>query len=137
MQRNISPTVKRILFGALILSALIMIIAPKQENPISSSPNSTVKNAQPVIKHSVTLTKNGFEPKELTINKDEVVIWTNNSGEDASVNSADFPTHKRHKFLNLGLFSNNSSLQAQITTVGLLEYVNALNPSQKGTIIVK
>ena len=84
----------------------------------------------------VLLTKDGFEPKELKIKAGTRVIWTNNSGVSATVNSDNHPTHLLYPFLNLGTFSNSSSVQLIFDKAGTYSYHNHLNATQKGKVIV-
>ncbi len=85
----------------------------------------------------VTLTKSGFSPATLTIKANSRVAWVNNSGQAASVNSNDHPTHKLYPPLNLGLFNSGSSVQLVFDKAGTYKYHNHLNPAQTGTIIVQ
>lgn len=86
---------------------------------------------------TVNLTDKGFEPETVKIKVGEAVTWTNESGKEASINSANHPTHKLYTFLNLGLFSSGSSIQTQFSNKGTFKYHNHLVPSQTGTVIVE
>lgn len=86
---------------------------------------------------TVTLTQNGFEPKEITIKPGERVIWVNNSKQPATVNSDPHPAHTLYPFLNLGEFADGSSVQVVFTEAGTYGYHNHLRPDEKGTVIVK
>ncbi len=121
---------------AVIIVVLILIIPRPNKIQINTTSEVNKSNIKPVV-HSVTLTTSGFIPKNITMNKGEVIIWTNKSGKEASVNSADHPTHKLFPVLNLGSFDNGQNLQTRIYRTGELKYVNHLNPSQTGTITVK
>lgn len=116
------------------------ILYKNQANKVTN--NTANQNAQ-IVKPtmapevSVTLTKNGFEPKELKIKAKTRVVWINNSGNSASVNSDNHPTHLLYPFLNLGEFSNSSSIQAFVGQPGTYTYHNHLNPDQKGTIVAQ
>jgi plastocyanin len=85
----------------------------------------------------VSLTSSGFSPATVTINVGESVRWENKSGKDGSVNSDDHPNHRKYSFLNLGLFTNGSSVQSAFKKAGTYTYHNHLLPQQKGTVIVK
>lgn len=127
----------RIIIGITLLSLLVVLIVPKNKStnyyPQQTNPNTS---KQRIVMHTITLTAKGFEPKNITIKKGEVIVWTNKSGKQASVNSADHPTHKLFPVLNLGTFNDGSSVQARIFRTGELKYHNHLNPSQTGTITV-
>lgn len=85
----------------------------------------------------VTLTKSGFSPKTLTISQGAKVIWTNESGAKATVNSDDHPSHKKFPFLNLGSFDNGQTLEVVFDSPGTYTYHNHLNSSQTGTVVVE
>ncbi len=103
---------------------------------LSSQPSSSTVNSNNSIS-LVTLTKSGFSPATLTIKANSRVAWVNNSGQPASVNSNDHPTHKLYPPLNLGLFNSGSSVQLVFDKPGTYKYHNHLNPAQTGTIIVQ
>lgn len=85
---------------------------------------------------TVTLDENGFSPEKVTIKTGVAVRWKNESGEEQSVNSDEYPTNQLHKELNFGVFSNGSSVVYTFTKPGIYGYHNQLHPEQKGTIIV-
>jgi len=137
MKRKHKEMVGRLVFGIVIVVILGVIIIPKPQNNSSLDPFATpTPQKKAVVKHTVNLTTKGFEPNIILIKKGEVVIWTNNSGTEASINSADYPTHKLFPVLNLGSFKDKQSVQTRIYRIGELRYVNHLNPKQTGTIIV-
>lgn len=112
---------------ALVLIIVGAIFIPKLlQNQKTNQPSS----------HYITLTKTGFEPNELTIKKGDVVVWTNNSGKQASVNSINYPDHQMFPFLNLGPFENGQTLNTPFPEPGGYGYVNHLNPDDIGTITV-
>ena len=86
---------------------------------------------------SVTLDKNGFTPKEVTIGVGGAVRWTNTSGADQTVNSDDYPTNQLYKELNFGVFSNGSTVVYIFKNPGTYTYHNQYHPKQQGKIIVK
>lgn len=96
----------------------------------ASSPSAKMENR-------ITLTKNGFEPQTLKIKVGTTVVWVNNSGDTATVNSDPHPTHTLFPFLNLGSFDDGSSLSVKFDKVGVYTYHNHLNPTETGTIIVE
>jgi len=124
----------RIALGIVVFTLLIIIIVPK---PQSRNAKTNVSPTEKVVVHNITLSKDGFEPKNITIKTGEVVIWTNKSGKQASVNSADHPTHKLFPVLNLGTFGDKESVQARIHRAGELKYHNHFDPTQTGTITVE
>jgi plastocyanin len=85
----------------------------------------------------VTLTSSGFEPKELTIKVGQKVVWKNESGGTASVNSGPHPVHTAYPPLNLGNFDDGETLNLVFDKKGSFSYHNHLNPSQTGKIKVE
>ena len=105
---------------------------PSNNNIVSKTPqNYTFKT------HTIILEAEGFKPNVLEIERGDVVTWINKSGKDASVNSANHPNHALFPELNLGLFKDGQSLQAQIFGSGELKYLNHLEPTQSGKLNVK
>lgn len=117
--------------GGIIALILAIILIPKLIGIFNKA-----GNAKPVS-YNITLTASGFEPKEISIKKGDVIVWTNNSGKQASINSADQPDHQKFPFLNLGLFENGQTKQTPFNGAGTFEYVNHLNPKDTGIVTVK
>lgn len=134
---------KRLLYitiGVLLLTGVLYYLVnsgvsfpKKQEN--SPPLTSTVNTAE--TQEVINVTKNGFQPKELVIKTGTRVIWINKSGEPATVNSNNHPSHLLFPFLNLGEFSNESSVQVIFDKSGVYAYHNHLKPSQTGIITVE
>lgn len=97
----------------------------------TTNPNTQEKSV------TVKLDKTGFNPASVDVGVGTRVVFINESGEVATVNSDDHPTHTKFPFLNLGEFGNGSSVQAIFDKAGTFTYHNHLNPSQKGTVVVK
>ena len=105
---------------------------------------NTTKQTNIAIKHTtalpkeatVTLGKDGFSPKEVTIKIGGAIRWKNESGKPETVNSDDYPTNQLHKELNFGLFNNGSSVIYTFTKPGTYGYHNQLHHEQEGKIIV-
>lgn len=91
----------------------------------------------PALQKEVMVTSSGFQPQTITIAKGTRVVWINQSGSTASVNSDIYPTNLLWPFLNLGAFQNGSSVSVLFKKSGTYTYHNHLNPSQKGTVVVK
>ena len=86
---------------------------------------------------TVTLTSSGFEPATITVKTGTKVVWTNKSGEAATVNSAVHPTHLVYPPLNLGEFNDGGTLSLMFDKPGTYNYHNHLNPSETGTVVVR
>lgn len=118
-----------------------MVLGGKKENPTPSvNPEEIATPTQIQPKEettTVTLTDAGFTPKDITVKATTMVIWTNSSGKTATVDSADHPTHRLNTFLNLGEFTNGSSLQVVFDNPGKYNYHNHFNASENGTVTVE
>lgn len=131
-----------VLVAVLIAGYLLLQTnANKQNNPTQNTnvtQNAGIKEeTKQLFQENVTLTATGFNPQTLTVNKGTRIVWLNKSGTDGTVNSDNHPTNLLFPFLNLGRFSNDSSVSVMFTKSGKYTYHNALKPDQKGTIVVK
>jgi len=106
--------------------------APTDTMMDENASNSAMKNETEII-----LTENGFSPKTITVNKDDKVIFSNESGATATVDSSPHPIHTSYKELNLGTFAQGQELSITFPNTGTYNYHNHLNASQQGTVIVK
>lgn len=120
--------------------ALLSTKGNNTTNPVTQNQGTnTVPTAAPeqMVTTGVTVTAQGFEPKTVTIKAGTKVLWTNNSGATVTVTSALHPTHLLFPFLNLGEFSDGSTVEAVFDKPGTYKYHNHLDPSQTGTVIVE
>lgn len=104
-----------------------------------TSPTATASPAmqeKTATEAAVTLTSTGFNPQVLTIKIGTKVVWTNKSGQLATVNSDPHPTHTAYPRLNLGEFDNGQSLSLIFDKVGRYGYHNHIDASEIGTVIV-
>lgn len=85
----------------------------------------------------ISLTKNGFVPKSITVPPNTKVIWTNNSDSIATVDSNPHPFHTSFTDLNLGEFDKDQKLEFIFTKTGEYSYHNHFNDSIEGKIIVE
>jgi plastocyanin len=99
----------------------------------SSAPTQQVTSGE----QDITLTKDGFSPNTITVKVGTLVKWINNSGGVGDVDSDPHPIHTSYPPMNFGQFSNGSSVELVFDKAGTYHYHNHLNPSQKGTIVVK
>jgi plastocyanin len=130
---------KRSIFIIIVIIILLVIgafIFIKKSSSIFQT-NKTSAPAPLTQEQTVTLTKKGFTPKEITIKTGTSIHWINKLGERATVNSDNYPTNQLHKEINLGIFANDSSLTHIFTQPGSFGYHDQFQPNFKGTIIVK
>lgn len=86
---------------------------------------------------TVTLTDEGFSPQEITIKAGSKVVWKNNSGDTATVDSSVHPTHRDHRELNLGNFEDGEEHSLVFEEPGTYRYHDHLNASRFGTVVVE
>lgn len=108
-----------------------------QQNAKTLQNAKTVEETKQLFQKEITFTATGFNPQTLTVSKGTRIVWLNKSGADGTVNSDNYPTNLLFPFLNLGRFSNDSSVSVMFTKSGKYTYHNALKPDQKGTIVVE
>ncbi len=133
----------------LIVVVLIVVfgaftfLGGKKTNPtvVTNNPTSTQTVVSPVQQkaetNNVLLTNAGFEPKDIVVKTGTKVVWVNKSGKAATVNSDNHPTHRLYPFLNLGEFSDGSSLEVVFDKAGKYTYHNHYNSAQVGSVTVQ
>lgn len=105
----------------------------EESNELTQEPT----NAMTTEKVQVELTSSGFSPKTITVDKDTTVVWTNNSGEAATVDSNPHPIHTSMPEANLGSFNDGETLEFTFEKAGTFNYHNHFSPAQGGAVIVK
>src|SRR5476651_1009716 len=97
-------------------------------------PAHTTKQLAPLPKEvTITLNKDGFSPKEVTIKVGSAVRWKNSSGDKQTVNSDNYPSNQLHRELNFGEFNTGSSVVYIFKNVGTYGYHNQFHHGQQGT----
>lgn len=130
----------------LVVIILVVAVALVLKTKDTSKTNMATTNPTPATEQatnerpnttSVTVTKNGYEPKTITIKKGEKVRWTNQSGTEVTVSSDSHPTHLLWPFLNLGNFKQGEMVSVMFEKAGTYTYHNHFNSSQVGSVIVE
>lgn len=132
---------KRYILGTLLLILIIaaggyVYLTNQKPQPPKTSQKPTVNRTLPK-EVTITLDKNGFSPKEVTIKQGTAVRWKNISGKEQTVNSDDHPSHQKHRELNFGIFKNGSTVAFVFKKPGTYEYHNHLQPEHTGKIVVE
>jgi len=128
-----------IIIGIIALVIIFGLLAWKSINTShqnSPAKSSATKRAPLPKEATVILTKNGFSPKEVTINVGSADRWENKSGSQETVNSDNYPTNQLNKELNFGVFTNGSSVVYTFTKPGTYGYHNQFHHEQEGKVIV-
>lgn len=119
----------------LIIGGLLYIVAYylfiMKARPVAQT---TMQNSGQT---TVTITASSFSPSNLTINHGATIIWTNQSGVAATVNSNPHPTHTDYPPLNIGLIENGATASLTFPDPGTYSYHNHLQPDQTGIIVVR
>lgn len=116
-----------------------MIVIDEQTTPPQKEP------AQQLV---VTYVSSGFDPKSITIEKGQTVVWFNENNRDMWVASAFHPTHSSYPektendcigstFDACERIPSGQSWNFTFNNAGTWKYHNHLNPSQTGEIVVK
>jgi plastocyanin len=96
--------------------------------------------AQPTGEAAVTITrtKDGYEPKEVTINEGDIVEWKNESGEYHWPASDLHPTHGIYpEFDPLTAIAPGDSWRFEFDKPGVWKYHDHIRANKTGTITVK
>lgn len=139
----------KLLIGAvsiIIVIAVISILLSKKPNNSNTNELTQVQPSQSQVANPpvaviseliVNITSKGFEPKTLTIGVGATVTWINKSGSAVNINSDPHPVHTAYPPLNLGIVEDGKSVSLVFDKLGTYGYHNHLQPSQRGTIIVR
>jgi plastocyanin len=125
-----------IALAILVILGGLWLLNSKNRSMKQNSVNNPATSALPK-EVTVRLTKDGFEPSTVTIQPGGAVRWVNESGNEATVNSNDHPTHQLYKELNLGTFSKGSTLVHIFDKPGTYGYHDHFHPTKTGTVTVQ
>jgi len=105
-----------------------LFVEPTTEPSIKNQPQSPPPGTMPVATHSVSMINFSFNPKILTINKGDSVVWTNQDSapHNVGIGGSESP-----------ILSNGQTFVFVFDNSGTFDYYCPLHPSMKGTIIVK
>lgn len=126
--------------GYFVAKTVRHAMSPAPSPVVQQGAQPTTTSASPSgmqTQNTVVLTRSGWSPASLTIKAGDSVTWTNKSGQSATVSSDPHPTHTNYPPLNLGSFSDGSSVSLNFPKAGTYGYHNHLNPGETGTIIVQ
>lgn len=107
------------------------------QNGVTPTTETTQKGKSEQLKNTITLSEQGFLPQKLIVKAGTKVVWQNNSGQNAQINSNPHPTHTAYPPLNLGSIGDGETLELTFTKPGIYGYHNHLNPSEMGYVIVE
>lgn len=144
MSRNLAITIAAI---AIILIGGWFLIRPKQSTPLppAATTPSSVETTTPATQEAtpqteqnlVSITADGFSPKNVNIKAGGTVTWTNSDSAVHTVDSAVHPTHQVYPLLNLGNIQPNDKKSLTFPKAGTYKYHDHLNPSLTGQVTVE
>lgn len=136
-----------VIIVAVVVIGAIVLAGGKKSNNVTPNPSEqttlpTEQAQQPIgaeqtTQEAVTLTTTGFEPQTVTIKAGTKVVFTNKSGDVATVNSAIHPTHLVYPPLNLGEFTDGKTVELVFDKPGTYKYHDHLSPTRTGTVVVE
>lgn len=109
--------------------------ATEESTKPTAEPSQEAMTKTEVVR--IELTSSGFSPKDIEVVKGTKVLWTNNSGKAATVDSTPHPVHTDYPKLNLGSFNDGQTLELVFNDLGTFKYHNHFNSSQNGSVTVK
>src|SRR3989344_3332723 len=155
-EENVSYSAKRplwqwvlvyVVIGLVVYGMVYYFVLAKKEgknpnSPAQSTPPATTEESSSSAEAAtpqevILLTARGFSPASLTIKAGTKVIWVNQAGALATVDSNPHPAHTDYQPLNLGNFKDKERLFLTFDKPGTYKYHNPLNSGQTGTIIVQ
>ncbi len=133
---------KNMLIGLCVITVLALLFlirrSYKKDEQKPAVQSRIEGSSDPLPQENVVVvTDKGFSPDTITITKDSAVRWKNASGEDASVNSDNYPSNKLYPFLNLGKFKDGQTMIYIFKEAGKFTYHNHFHSEEKGTVIVE
>ena len=108
------------------------------ESPATSSVTTAKVTAREPQSYTVSVTSDGFSPRELTIKKGDKVTWVNKTSSSVWPASAFHPTHTVYPAFDAlrGFSENEIPYSFVFDKVGSWKYHDHLNPSVTGVIEV-
>ena len=100
--------------------------SPSKESEVMSQKEDTV-----------TLSADGFSPATIIVKKGDKVVWLNKSGDTATVDSDNHPTHLLYPPLNQGAFQDGEKHELVFDKAGKYTYHEHFHPSRRGTVVVE
>ncbi len=137
-----------VLMGIVGIGAVVVIVGSQNQKneqlikanlPASEAtlPSLTPSQAVTGSEVTITVTQEGYSPKEVTVKQGTKLQWVNQSGALVTVHSDPHPMHTSYPLLNLGRLEQGKSVELIFDKAGTYTYHNHLNAGQGGTIIVE
>lgn len=138
-------TVLSVVLVAVVIAVAVVALTHKSSNTNdssaqnSSTPASSSSSSSSSTKAvaSIAYSASGFSPSTITVKSGDTVAIKNTSSTDMQFDSDPHPVHSDDTDLNAGLVSPGQTLTFTVTKKGTFGYHNHLDPSQRGTIVIK
>lgn len=145
MNRNIviaSVVVLALIVGGWFLTRPKQTMAPEvitQDTQVPVSTQSATATDEAMVKEKVmvTISPQGFSPKDITVKVGDSITWTNGDSANHTVSSDNHPVHTLYPFLNLGKIMPAETKSVMFEKAGKYTYHDHLNPSNTGSVTVE
>lgn len=121
---------------AIVIVVLIGVyfFIPKDSKTINTSVTPEIQGEATA---TIVRTESGYEPKELTVKKGDIVLWTNQSGEFHWPASDLHPTHGIYpEFDPLKPIAEGEEWKFKFDKVGVWKFHDHIRANKVGTITV-
>ena len=133
MRRNQILIIGSIILVLIVIAGAVLLALATRKKEAEKIASKTKTQA------SVEITKDGFNPATITVNKGSAVTWTNKDTDPHWVASDPHPTHTGLKGFDSGENINKGdSYSFTFDKTGTFTYHDHLNPLKfHGTVVVK
>lgn len=132
---------KASLVGTIAVSVLLLSACNAYKSTSNGSASSSTaassSSTTDVSAAVVTYSDNGFSPVTVNAKVGQKVVFKNTSSSGIQIQSDPHPIHNLYPQLNIGAIAAGASGSTTFAKAGTYTYHNHLNPSQKGTVVVK
>jgi len=130
---------KKIVIGIIVLVLLgggAYLFLRQSDTHTNTTNVTNTQNDKPAAA-TITYSDSGYSPASVTVKSGEAVEIKNTSSHAMQFDSDPHPIHTNDPELNVGSVNPGESMKFTVSKTGTFGYHNHLNPSDKGTIIVK
>ena len=120
------------LIALLLLSTLIAVVMQKDDTK-PTQPVAVAEQRTAVV----SITKDGFLPATINVQKGTKITWTNNDDKPHQLQANPHPTGESLPGLKSEIINNKQTYEYTADTAGTFGYHDQLNPTTNGTIQVQ
>jgi plastocyanin len=123
---------------AVVVLLVVLIIGLSNNKKNSKNTTGKSSSSKGIAPGEVTIDSGGFEPSTITVVVGQGVVWTNKTTANYEVNSDPYPNDNTlPNFNEKTPIAENGAYSYVFAKTGTYTYHDDLNPSLKGTVIVK